>query len=255
MELKPKFLAGNWKMHTDLQEGMQLANLLNKWVNGSTADPHVRIILAVPFTHLTEIVGLVDYKRISVAAQNVAAYESGAYTGEVSATMIKSTGAHYCIIGHSERRHIFNETNADLKQKVDLCLKHALRPIFCCGETLSQRKAGTHKEIIQQQLEQSLFHIDADDILRTIIAYEPVWAIGTGETASPEQAQDMHAFIRNLLKEKYPDVKSDEIPILYGGSVKPENAKSLFDKPDINGGLVGGASLVAESFMDILKAF
>jgi triosephosphate isomerase len=255
MELKPKILAGNWKMNTDLQEGVKLAHEINQWVNGCAADPHVRIILGVPFTHLTEVVGLSDYRRISVAAQNCAAFEKGAYTGEVSAAMIKSVGAHYCIIGHSERRHIFNETNDALKAKVDLCLKHAVRPIFCCGETLEERKAGKQNEVIKEQLEASFLHISSADLKRSVIAYEPVWAIGTGETASPEQAQEMHAFIRKLVAEKYENLNAQEIPILYGGSMKPDNAKTLLDQPDINGGLVGGASLKVEPFIDILKAF
>lgn len=255
MELKPKFLAGNWKMYTDIQEGMKLAGSIDKMVNGSVADPHVRVILAVPFTHLTEIAGMMDYRRISVAAQNCASEESGAFTGEVSAAMVKSTGAHYCIIGHSERRHIFGESYEVLKSKVNLCLKNALFPIFCCGETLDVREADKHKELVKEQLDASLFHLDADDIKRCVIAYEPVWAIGTGKTASPEQAQEMHAWIRQLLKDKYPNIDVDQIPILYGGSVKPENAEELFDQNDINGGLVGGASLKADSFIDILKAF
>ncbi|MDA3912321.1 MAG: triose-phosphate isomerase [Bacteroidales bacterium] len=255
MELKPKILAGNWKMNTDLQEGMKLASTIDKWVNGCTADPHVRIILAVPFTHLAEITGLMDYRRVSVAAQNCAAFEKGAYTGEVSAAMIKSVGAHYCIIGHSERRHVFNEKNEALKAKVDLCLKHAVRPIFCCGETLDERKAGKQNEVIREQLETSFLHIAPEDLKRSIIAYEPVWAIGTGETASPEQAQQMHAFIRKLVAEKYENLNAQEIPILYGGSMKPDNAEDLLKQPDINGGLVGGASLKVESFIDILKAF
>ncbi len=255
MELKPKILAGNWKMNTDLHEGMSLASSLNQWINGCAADPHVSIIVGVPFTHLTEIVGIMDYRRISVAAQNCAAYEQGAYTGEVSAAMIKSTGAHYCIIGHSERRHIFKEQFNDLKAKVDLCLKHALRPIFCCGETLEDRKAGKQNDVVREQLEASFLHIDSEDLKRSVIAYEPVWAIGTGETASHEQAQEMHAFIRKLVTEKYKNLDAKTIPILYGGSMKPENAEVLLKQPDINGGLVGGASLKVESFIDILKAF
>jgi len=255
MELKPKILAGNWKMNTDLQEGMKLASEINNWVNGCAADPHVQIIVGVPFTHLTEIVGIMDYRRISVAAQNCAAFEKGAFTGEVSAAMIKSTGAHYCIIGHSERRHLFNEQYDALKAKVDLCLKNAVRPIFCCGETLDERKAGKQNEIIKQQLDASFLHISSEDLKRSVIAYEPVWAIGTGETASPEQAQEMHAYIRKLIAEKFVDINAHEIPILYGGSMKPENAEDLLKQPDINGGLVGGASLKVEPFIDILKAF
>lgn len=254
MGMKPKILAANWKMNTDLQQGMKLAAEINNHVNGANIDPRIRIILGVPFTHLTEIAGILDYRRISVAAQNCAEYDSGAYTGEVSAEMIKSTGAHYVIIGHSERRHIFNESYEGIKNKVDLCLQNAIRPIFCCGETLENRKAGKHKDIVEQQLKASLFHVDEENLRRSVIAYEPVWAIGTGETATPEQAQEMHEWIRTLLKKQYADIDADEIPVLYGGSVKPENATDLFEQKDINGGLIGGASLKVESFMSILKA-
>ncbi|HKK67969.1 MAG TPA: triose-phosphate isomerase [Bacteroidales bacterium] len=253
--MKPKIVAANWKMNTDLQAGMKLAADIDKHVQVASVDPRIRIILAVPFTHISEIVGIVDYRRISVAAQNCAEYESGAYTGEISPMMIKSTGAHYVIIGHSERRHIFMESNAGLKNKVDICLKNAMRPIFCCGETLENRKAGEHKAVVKKQLEESLFHIDKEDIMRTVIAYEPVWAIGTGETASPEQAQEMHAWIRELLKNRYESIDADAIPVLYGGSMKPANASELLAQNDINGGLVGGASLKTDSFMGILKAF
>ncbi len=255
MGMKPKVLAANWKMNTDVQQGMKLAAGINNKVNASTVDSHIHIILGVPFTHLSEIAKILDYRRISLAAQNCAEYDSGAYTGEVSAEMIKSTGAHYVIIGHSERRHIYKESNESLRNKVDLCLKNALRPIFCCGETLDDRKKGAHKKVVEDQLKASFFHVDVENLMRSIIAYEPVWAIGTGETASPEQAQEMHAWIRTLLKEQYKNVNLEDVPILYGGSVKPKNATELFKQKDINGGLVGGASLKPESFLSILKSF
>ncbi|MGC9330469.1 MAG: triose-phosphate isomerase [Bacteroidales bacterium] len=253
--MKPKVLAANWKMNTDLQQGIKLAADINNKLNASTVDPHVRIILGVPFTHLSDIAKILDYRRISLAAQNCAEYESGAYTGEISAEMIKSTGAHYVIIGHSERRHIYNESYESLHKKIDICLKNALRPIFCCGEILEDRKNDRHKKVVEEQLKASFFHINEDYLIRSIIAYEPVWAIGTGETAIPEQAEEMHAWIRTLLKEHYKNVNVDDVPILYGGSVKPENASDLFKQKDINGGLVGGASLKADSFISILKAF
>ncbi len=255
MGMKPKIVAANWKMNTDLQQGIKLAAEINNKVNASTVDPHVLIILGVPFTHLSEIAKILDYRRISLAAQNCAEFDSGAYTGEVSAEMIKSTGAHYVIIGHSERRHIYRESHESLRNKVDICLKNALRPIFCCGETLDDRKKGMHKKVVEDQLKASFFHVDQENLKRSIIAYEPVWAIGTGETASPEQAQEMHAWIRTLLQEHYENVTVDDVPILYGGSVKPENATELFKQKDINGGLVGGASLKPESFVSILNCF
>ncbi|MFP4663982.1 MAG: triose-phosphate isomerase [Bacteroidales bacterium] len=253
--MKPRILAANWKMNTDLQEGKKLAADINKHVQGAAIDPRIQVILGVPFTHLSEIAGILDYKRISIAAQNCADHESGAYTGEISPVMIKSTGAHYVILGHSERRNIYKESYDSIKSKVDLCLKNALRPIFCCGENLDERNEDRHKEVVKEQLQASLFHIDSENMKRCVIAYEPVWAIGTGETASPEQAQEMHAWIRELLNRQYPDLNADDIPLLYGGSVKPENASDLFKMNDINGGLVGGASLKTKSFLDILKAF
>lgn len=255
MELKPKVLAGNWKMNTTVQEGMDLTEQIIKGVNHTVADPHVRIIVGVPFTHIVGVVEKVDYNKISVAAQNCSSEKSGAFTGEISAEMIKSTGAHYVIIGHSERRSIFGEDYSVLKKKVDITLANELRPIFCVGENLEQRKSNSHKDVVKEQLESSFLHIDKENLKRSIVAYEPVWAIGTGETASPEQAQEMHAFIRSLIASKYPDVDADSIPILYGGSVKPNNAEELFNQKDINGGLVGGASLKSDSFIDILKAF
>lgn len=255
MGMKPKVLAANWKMNTDLQQGMKLAADINDKVNASTVDPHIRIILGVPFIHLSEIAKIMDYRRFSLAAQNCAEYESGAYTGEISAEMIKSTGAHYVIIGHSERRHIFKEPYESLQNKVNVCLKNALRPIFCCGETLEDRKKDRHKKVVEEQLKASFFQVNEENLMRSIIAYEPVWAIGTGETATPEQAQEMHEWIRTLLRDHYENSNVEDVPILYGGSVKPGNASDLFKQQDINGGLVGGASLKAESFLSILKAF
>ncbi len=251
--MRIRIAAGNWKMNTSLQEGINLAVSINEFVKNYPLE-NKRVILGVPFTHITSVVHSVDYKKISVAAQNCAKWEKGAYTGEVSAEMIRSTGAHYIIIGHSERRQYFNETHADLKAKIDVCLKNSLRPIFCIGEKLEEREQGKHFEVVTQQLIDSLFHLDNENIMRVVIAYEPVWAIGTGKTATPEQAQDMHAFIRKLIAEHYTPALANEITILYGGSCNANNAATLFQQPDIDGGLIGGASLKANEFIEIIKA-
>lgn len=251
----PKIVAANWKMHTDLPQGRVLAKEISEKLESLKEIEGRKIILAVPFTHLSSLYQILDYKRIMLAAQNCASEEHGAFTGEISVSMIKSAGAQYCIIGHSERRQLFKENAELLKKKVTLCLNHALRPIFCCGETLEEREEGRHKDIIKEQLTASLFHISAENIQRCMIAYEPVWAIGTGRTASPDQAQEMHQFIRELLAENYPGLEVRKLPVLYGGSVNPANARELFACRDINGGLIGGASLKADSFIDIIKSF
>ena len=222
--------------------------------NENTGD--VKIILSPPFVH----VGVVFYltkedKRISVAAQNCSSFSSGAYTGEISVAIIKSVGAEYVIIGHSERRNYFNETNNTLSEKVKLVLQNNLTPIFCCGEKLEERNSNNHFEVVKQQLNESLFMLSASDFKKIVIAYEPVWAIGTGKTASPEQAQEMHLYIRSIIFEKYSGEIADSIPILYGGSCNENNAKDLFSQKDIDGGLIGGASLNAQSFVKIVKSF
>lgn len=252
--MRLRIAAGNWKMNTSLQEGIELAKAIQAFASEYPLDHHKRIVLGVPFTHIVPIVNLVDYKKISVAAQNCAKWEKGAYTGEVSAEMIRSTGAHYIIIGHSERRQYFNETNDELKTKVELCLKNSLRPIFCIGEKLEEREQNKHFEIVQKQLNESLFHLDVEHFSHAVIAYEPVWAIGTGKNATPEQAQEMHMFIRKLIAEKYGTSIANDTTILYGGSCNAQNAASLFAQPDIDGGLVGGASLKANDFIEIIKA-
>lgn len=251
--MRIKIAAGNWKMNTTISEGIELAKKINEFLISYDQGKN-RVILGVPYTHISEIVKIVDYKRISVAAQNCARWERGAYTGEVSAEMIRSLGAHYVIIGHSERRQYFNETNEELKLKVDLALKNVLRPILCVGERLEERNANVHFDVVRKQLTESLFHLDKEDILKVVIAYEPVWAIGTGNTATPEQAQEMHAYIRSLIAEKYNILVANDIPILYGGSCNSKNATSLFVQPDIDGGLIGGASLKADEFIEIIKA-
>jgi len=251
--MRTRIAAGNWKMNTSLNEGIALAKAIDDFLKTFQLE-NKRVILGTPFTHLVSIVNIVDFKKISVAAQNCAKWEKGAYTGEVSAEMIRSTGAHYAIIGHSERRQYFNESNEDLKQKVDLCLKNMLKPIFCVGERLVERENNSHFEVVKKQITKSLFHLDEENIKRIVLAYEPVWAIGTGKTATPEQAQEMHAYIRSLLAEKYGTVVAAEISILYGGSCNASNAATLFSQPDIDGGLIGGASLKANDFIEIIKA-
>ena len=248
--MRKKIVAGNWKMNMNLQEGLKLAEEVDNAVLNTSG---VTVILGTPFVHLAEVAGKV--KSAGVAAQNCASEESGAYTGEVSAEMIQSTGAQYVIIGHSERRAYYNEDNETLKKKVELALKNSLTPIFCCGEVLDEREANKQYEIVKTQLSESIFHLSADDFKKLVIAYEPVWAIGTGKTASSEQAQQMHKDIRNMIAEKYSQAVADEISILYGGSCKPSNAGELFANPDVDGGLIGGAALKSEDFMGIVNAF
>lgn len=251
--MRTRIAAGNWKMNTNLNEGILLAKAINDFLKTYKLE-NKRVILGTPFTHISKIVDIVDFKKISVAAQNCAKWEKGAYTGEVSAEMIRSTGAHYVIIGHSERRQYFSETYEDLKIKVELCLKNALKPIFCIGERIDERESNKHFEVVKKQLTESLFHLDKQNILNVVIAYEPVWAIGTGKTATPEQAQEMHSYIRTLFAERFDMQTASEITILYGGSCNATNAKALFAQPDIDGGLIGGASLKANEFIDIIKA-
>jgi len=217
--------------------------------------PHQKVIFAVPFPYLLMARSDVEESfNYGVSAQNCSHKSSGAYTGEVSAEMLHSLGVPYCIVGHSERREYFLETNSLLAAKVDLCLDNFVTPIFCCGETLNIREAGTQNDYVGNQLKESLFHLTAKEISGIVIAYEPIWAIGTGKTASTEQAQEMHRFLRSVISKQYSDEIGREIPILYGGSVKASNAKELFSCEDVDGGLVGGASLVAEEFMEIIRA-
>lgn len=251
--MRTRIAAGNWKMNTNIEEGVQLAQKINDFMM-NFHDENKRVVLGVPFTHIVPVVKSVDFRKISVAAQNCAKWEKGAYTGEVSSEMIRSTGAHYVIIGHSERRQYFSESCEDLKIKVDLCLKNILKPIFCVGERLEERENNTHFDVVKKQVTESLFHLDDENIKRIVLAYEPVWAIGTGKTATPEQAQEMHAYIRSLFAQKYGLTIASEITILYGGSCNAQNAAVLFSQPDIDGGLIGGASLKANDFIAIIKA-
>ena len=251
--MRKNIVAGNWKMNLTLQEGIALAKDVNSRV--SAISPKCEIVLGTPFTHITEVVKTVDAAKISVAAQNCANKVSGAYTGEVSAAMVKSTGAQYVILGHSERRADYGETSETLKEKTDLALANDLLPIFCIGEVLEEREAGKHFDVVKQQIKEALFHLSAEAFGKIVLAYEPVWAIGTGKTASAAQAQEMHAVIRGLLKEQYGAEVADNCTILYGGSCNAGNAKELFSNPDVDGGLIGGASLKAEDFLAIISAF
>lgn len=249
--MRKKIVAGNWKCNTTLQEGVALAKEVNSIVK--TSD--VQVILGTPFIHLTEVVNLVDNKAIAVAAQNCAAEPKGAFTGEVSAAMVKSTGAQYVILGHSERRGYYGETSEILNKKLALALENGLTPIYCCGEALDVREAGKQNEFVINQLEETIFKLSADDFKKLVIAYEPIWAIGTGKTATSDQAEDMLKTIREAIAAKYGKAIADETSILYGGSCNAKNAKELFAKPNIDGGLIGGASLKAEDFNTIVMSF
>jgi len=253
--MRKKIVAGNWKMNKSLQEGIQLSSEIVNMVNDEVQND-VTIILAPPFVHLTAVERLVSgSENVLTAAQNCSEKHSGAFTGEVSVSMIKSVGAKYVIIGHSERREHFSETNTQLANKVDIALENELIPIFCCGEPLEIRQNNQHFEFVANQLTESLSHLTQDQFGKIIIAYEPIWAIGTGETATSEQAQEMHAFLRNHLGGKFGSALANSSSILYGGSCKPSNAKELFACPDVDGGLIGGASLNARDFIDIVKSF
>ena len=249
-------IAGNWKMNLSQTESDALLKDLELALKTKPLSPNSQLIVAPSFVHLAKVSHNIKSLNlpIFVAAQNCSSFEKGAYTGEVSLEMLKSYGIDYVIIGHSERREYFKESHETLAKKVNLSLKYKLRPIFCCGETLEQREAGKQDKIIAQQLKESLFHLSESEMEKVIIAYEPVWAIGTGKTASVEQAQTVHAFIRRLLAENYSPFLSESIQILYGGSCKPNNAKALFASPDIDGGLIGGASLKADDFIKIAQS-
>ena len=240
-------------MNKTLQEGLALATELNEALAGETQKCDV--VIGVPFIHLASAVAAVDANKVGVAAQNCANKESGAYTGEVSAAMVKSTGAGYIILGHSERREYYGETSAILNDKVALTLANGLTPIYCCGEALDVRNANEQNVYVKNQLEETVFNLSAEDFSKIVIAYEPIWAIGTGVTASTEQAQDMLAFIRTIIAEKFGAVIAENTSILYGGSCNAKNAPELFAQPDIDGGLIGGASLKVADFKAIIDAF
>lgn len=247
--MRQKIVAGNWKMHKNAEE---TEDLLNDLIDKLPNDAKAQIIVAPTFVNLASAVDHLEFTNIGVAAQNMHQSESGAFTGEISADMLKSIGVNIVILGHSERRAYFHETDALLAEKVNTALKHELQVIFCFGEELKDRQSGNHFNIVENQLKDGLFHLEAKDWENIILAYEPVWAIGTGETASPDQAQEMHKFIRETLASKYGATVAEEVSILYGGSVKPDNAKEIFSKPDVDGGLIGGAALKAADFAAIV---
>ena len=251
--MRKNIVAGNWKMNKTLQEGLALAKELDAALKGRTINCDV--IIGTPFIHLASIAAAIDTTRIGVAAENCADKESGAYTGEVSAAMVASTGARYVIIGHSERRAYYHETSPILMEKVKLALSNGLTPIFCVGEVLEEREAGKHFEVVARQVEEALFTLEQTDFAKLILAYEPVWAIGTGKTATADQAQEMHAHIRKSIAAKYGKEVANGCSILYGGSCNVANAKELFSRADVDGGLIGGASLSVDKFLPIIEAF
>ena len=239
-------------MNTTLQEGVKLATEVNDALKSRT--PNCDVIICVPFTHLASVKAVIDDSKLGLGAENCADKAKGAFTGEVSGAMVASTGAKYVILGHSERRQYYHETSEILKEKVALAFENGLTPIFCIGEVLEERENGTYFDVVKKQVEDALFHLSADDFKKIILAYEPVWAIGTGKTASAEQAQEIHAYIREVLAAKF-GAAAQETAILYGGSCKPSNAAEIFAKEDVDGGLIGGAALKAEDFLAIGKGF
>jgi triosephosphate isomerase (TIM) len=249
--MRTKIVAGNWKMNKNSEE---TEDLLNELIDKLPEDKEVQIIVAPTFVNLASAVDHLEFTNITVAAQNMHQNENGAYTGEISADMLKSVGVNTVILGHSERRSIFHETDALIATKVDTALRHDMTVIFCFGEELKDRKDEQHFNVVENQLRDGLFHLGNEAWQDVILAYEPVWAIGTGETASPDQAQEMHAFIRETVRHTYGSEIAENVSILYGGSVKPDNAQEIFGKPDVDGGLIGGAALKADDFVAIVNA-
>lgn len=251
--MRKNIVAGNWKMNKSLQEGMALATELDERLKEKAVC--CEVIIAPPFIHIASVAAAVDSSLLKVAAQNCSDKASGAYTGEVSTTMLKSAGVSHVILGHSERRQYYGETNIWIKEKIEAALQSGLTPIYCFGESLDERESNVYFDVVETQLKEALFAFSEDDFSKIVLAYEPVWAIGTGKTATSEQAQEIHAFARNLIAEKYGKEVANNISILYGGSCKPSNAKELFSQADIDGGLIGGAALNADDFMGIIDAF
>ncbi|TGD58038.1 triose-phosphate isomerase [Flavobacterium humi] len=247
--MRQKIVAGNWKMNKNSEE---TEDLINELIDKLPADSEATVIIAPTFVNLASAADHTEFTAIRVAAQNMHQAEGGAFTGEISADMLKSIGVDIVIIGHSERRAYFHETDALLANKVETALKHDMKVIFCFGEELKDRSTNSHFNIVEGQLRDGLFNLPANAWSNIILAYEPVWAIGTGETATPEQAQEMHEFIRETIRKQYGSI-ADDISILYGGSVKPDNAREIFSKPDVDGGLIGGASLKADDFVAIVN--
>jgi triosephosphate isomerase len=253
--MRKKIVAGNWKMNKTLQEGLALTSEIVNMVKDEVMDD-ITIILNPPFPILNSVHSLIkESKKIHLGAQNCSQHPSGAYTGEVSVAMLKSVGCEYVILGHSERREYFKESGGLLAMKVDIVLTHGLKPIFCCGESLDIRQKGTYVQFVCNQITESLFHLTKEQFSQLVIAYEPIWAIGTGVNASSQQAQEMHLKIREHIASKYGKEFASEISVLYGGSCNPKNAKELFANPDVDGGLIGGASLKSRDFIDIINSY
>ena len=252
--MRRNIVAGNWKSNELFSQADELINDIAEGLR-EFDNTDVDVIVCPPFPYLELVGDASEDVEFFVGAQNVSKFDNGAFTGEVSAKMLQSMNIDYCIVGHSERRKYFNETNQDVAEKVNKLLEADINPIVCVGESLEQREAGTHFELIRSQVSEGLFHLDCEQIKRTVIAYEPVWAIGTGKTATKEQAQEVHAFIRAMLAEKYSDDVAQEVSILYGGSSNAKNARELFAQTDVDGGLIGGASLKAADFIEIARSF
>lgn len=251
--MRTKIVAGNWKMNLGFKASIKLSKEIENSVKNTKLD-NTRVLIAPTFVNLKGVADLLANGVIEVAAQNMHQAENGAFTGEISAEMLKEIGIKTVILGHSERRTYFNETDQALAEKINTVLKNGLEAIFCFGEVLEDRQAGKHFKVVASQIKNALFHIKSEDWTHLILAYEPVWAIGTGETASAEQAQEMHAFIRNLIANQYGAKVANKVSILYGGSVKPNNSQEIFSKPDVDGGLIGGAALNLNDFMAIVQA-
>ena len=250
--MRTTLLAANWKMNKTFQEAEDLTAHITEAVEKLNLNK-VEVILCPPAPYLEMVLDLTDETHVAVGAQNINDHEFGAYTGEISAPMLRSMEVEYCIIGHSERRKYFGESNELLARKIDMALRFGIAPIFCCGELLPEREAGNHFEVVRRQFEESLFHLEEKDFRTVVVAYEPVWAIGTGVNATREQAQEMHAYIRQLILSKYGERVAQEAPILYGGSCNAGNAFDLFSQPDVDGGLIGGASLKGEEFVEMIR--
>ena len=252
--MRQKIVAGNWKMNKSFQEAEDLLDEILELMEDEKGE-NPQMVICTPYPFLELATDMMDELHPKIGAQNVCEFENGAYTGEISANMLNSVGVEYCIIGHSERRKYYAENSESLVKKLDLLLNEGITPIFCCGEVLEERESETHFDVVRTQVEEALFHLNSDEIRNVVIAYEPVWAIGTGKTATSDQAQEMHAYIRALLNLKYGKDISEEITILYGGSCNAKNARELFSNQDVDGGLIGGASLKAEDFFKIYKSF
>ena len=250
--MRKNIVAGNWKMNTTLAEGVGLAKDVNEALKG--VDAKCDVVICVPFTHLASVAAVIDSNKLGLGAENCADHLKGAYTGEISAPMVASTGATYVILGHSERRQYYGETSETLNRKMEQAYANGLVPIYCVGENLDEREAGKHFDVVKAQIEEVVYNLSEEQFKSLVIAYEPVWAIGTGKTATAEQAQEIHAYIRKVLAAKF-GAAAEECPILYGGSCKPSNAAEIFAKQDVDGGLIGGAALKAEDFLAIGKGF